>query len=190
MFSVTIRSISKKAWRRLELAESCLLPAGRSPQWPPAHRGFVRHKRTAVSCPWVRSGVCQLGVLLREWTQSGGRAGYQEPVTGTAQWGLSASPASVGPTLGEVGRGTCRRASGDQRCKQQEKHQELCLACDEPSNVLEIIVNTLRRTFLESTQMPCRKAHEKLPFKKWGSLKKTPSPYVWAVCGHRLPGSA
>lgn len=108
--------------------------------------------------------------------QSGGRTGYQEPVTGTAQWGLGASPASAVPTLGEVGRGTCRRASGDQRCKQQEKPRELCLACDEPSDVLEIIVNTLRRTFLESTQMPCRKAHEKLPFKKWGFLKKTPQP--------------
>ena len=50
---VTVSSISKKAGaarsgKLTGSGESCLPPAGRSPQRPPAHRGFVRHKRRAV----------------------------------------------------------------------------------------------------------------------------------------------
>lgn len=60
------------AWSRKLRAgvvgEACVLPAGSSPQRPPAHHGLVRLRQGHVACHGVKLGV-YLG-LVRAWAQT------------------------------------------------------------------------------------------------------------------------
>ena len=72
----TVSVVSKKAWGCLEpeapggvVGEACVLPAGSSPQRPPAHCGLVRLRQGHVTCHGVKLSI-YLGLPLRAWAQT------------------------------------------------------------------------------------------------------------------------